>query len=172
MREIGSPEPGCRRTACRHCQTAGIRRFRSCSAIIDGMPERAIADFYAKHFDPDGLNGRPWQPGRLTHDAFVSNVESALQRSGKWSTTGELRMGGDINVLIETVEVGENSVSEGGSLTPQTKAFRVQVECGIAVTAEYTSLEIALGMLRVFVDLTWGLVAETDAWRGLVFHYE
>ena len=136
------------------------------------MPERAIADFYAKHFDPDGLNGRPWQPGRLTHDAFVSNVEAALQRSGRWSTSGELRMGGDINVLIEKVVVGDNSVSEGGSLTAQTKAYRVQAESGIAVTAEYTSLEMALGMLQVFIDFCWGLVSETDAWRGLVFHYE
>ena len=136
------------------------------------MPERAIADFYATHFDPDGLNGRPWQPLRLSHDAFVSSVEASLQRSGSWSTTGELSMGGDINVTIEAVEAGENSVSEGGSLAPQTRAYRVQAECGIAVTAEYTSLETALGMLRVFIDFAWGLVSETDAWRGLVFRHD
>ncbi len=99
-------------------------------------------------------------------------MEASLQSVGTWSTTGEFRMGGDINVSIEAVEVGENSDSDGGSLAPQTRAYRVQAEHGIVVTAEYTSLEAALGMLRVFIDFAWGLVSETDAWRGLVIHHE
>jgi hypothetical protein len=135
------------------------------------MPDTAIAEFYAYHFNSDGLNGRPWQHGRQSHNAFLRNIESALEETGRWSTIGEYRMGGDIRVSIEAVEAGENSGSEGRSLAPQTRTYRVQAEHGIVVRAEYTSLDTALGMLQVFIDFAWGLVSETDAWRGLVFHH-
>jgi hypothetical protein len=135
------------------------------------MPDIAIADFYARHFDPDGFNGQPWRDGRLSHEAFVRSVEEALERTGKWSTMGEYRMGGDINVAIEAVQVGEKAVADGESVTPTTRAYRVTAECGIAVSADYLSLDAALGTLRVFVDFAWGLVSQSQAWRGLVFHH-
>lgn len=136
------------------------------------MPDIAIADLYTRHFDSDGLNGQPWQDGRQSHEAFVRSIEAAIDGTGKWSTTGELRMGGDINLTIEAVQVGDKAVSEGRAVTPNTTAYRITAECGITVSAEYLSLEVALGTLRVFVDFAWGLVSQTPAWQGLVFHYQ
>jgi hypothetical protein len=85
---------------------------------------------------------------------------------------GDFRMGGDINVTIEAVQVGDRAVAEGRSVRPTTTAYRVTAEHGIAMSAEYLSLEMALGTLRVFIDLVWPLVSETQAWRGLVFHHQ
>lgn len=136
------------------------------------MPDSAIADFYASYFDSDALNGRPWQDGRQSHEGFVRDVEAALEGTGKWSTTGEYRMGGDVNVVIELFKVSDKAVAEGHPVTPNTKAYRVTAEHGIAMSAEYLSLETALGTLVVFIHLVWGLVSETQAWRELVFHHQ
>jgi hypothetical protein len=135
------------------------------------MADPTIATFVADRFDPDGFNGRPWQEDRVGHSAFVGRVQKALDRTGRWATSGEFAMGGDVRVSIEQVVVGSGSIAEWQELAAETVAYEVAAECGVRISARCLTLDQALGMLHVFSEMAWALV-DSNAMRGLVFHVE
>jgi len=69
-------------------------------------------------------------------------------------------MGGDIWVRLDRVEGDSADV-----------VYRATAEYGIKITADFTSLDRAIGMLHVFAGLVWDMASKSDAWQDLQFHH-
>jgi hypothetical protein len=97
--------------------------------------------------------------GRWDPAAFRSMILKTFDRQGFWRTSGEFAMGGDIWVRLDRLKENSGDV-----------VYRATAEYGIKISADYKSLDRAIGMLRVFAALVWDMASQSDACQDLQFH--
>jgi hypothetical protein len=93
--------------------------------------------------DPEQFRYRPWSPPGLSQEAFRSQVADALEESGHWEITGEMRMGAEPLVRITKEYRMDQTV------------IHVSVSYGITMSADCRSIEDALRLGALFANLVW-----------------